>query len=159
MARKSQNRFVNASRRSSRLVGREEPKDASTRPPPPIEGANNGLLIQLVQQVQNLTAAIQDLRQPVNLQPPLEEPAPPSRHSRRSWPDPRSGRHAPHSRPGRQSTRLRQDRSREKRPRSCSPEEFSTFDSTQSVQQHRLKEYKKKLRDLDQQVAELRRDA
>ena len=112
-----------------------------------------------MQQVQNLTVAIQDLRQPINLQPPLEEPALPSRHSRRSWPDPRSGRHAPHSRPGRQSTRLQQGRSREKRPRSYSPEEFSTSDSTQSVQQHRLKEFKKKLRDLDQQVAELRRDA
>ena len=142
MVRKSQNRSVNASRRSSWLVGREELEDASTGPPPPIEGANNGLLIQLVQQVQNLTAAIQDLRQPVNLQPPLEEPALPSRHSRRSRPDPRSGRHAPHSRLERQSTRLRQDRSREKRPRSYSLEEFFTFDSTQSVQQHRLKEYK-----------------
>ena len=66
MARKSQNRSVNASQRSSRLVGREEPEDASTGPPPSIEGANNGLLIQLAQQVQNLTAAIQDLRQPAN---------------------------------------------------------------------------------------------
>ena len=150
MARKSQNRSINASQRSSRLVGRGEPKDASIGPPAPIEGANDGLLSQLVQQVQNLMAAIQDLRQPVNLQPPLEEPALPSRHSRRSRPDPRSGRHAPHSRPGRQSTRLQQDRSREKQPRSCSPEEFSTSDSTQSVQQHRLKEYKKKLCDLDQ---------
>ena len=84
MARKSQNHSVNASRRSSRLVGRGEPEDASTGPTAPIEGANNGLLSQLLQQVQNLMAAIQDLRQPVNLQPPLEEPVLPSRHSRRS---------------------------------------------------------------------------
>ena len=67
MARKSQNCSVNASRRSFRLVEREEPEDTSIRPPPPTEGANNGLLIQLVQQVQNLTAVIQDLRQTVNL--------------------------------------------------------------------------------------------
>ena len=54
--------------------------------------------------------------------------------------------------------RLRQGRGHEKRPRSHSSEELSTSDSSQSVQQHRLKEYKKKLCDLDQQVAELRRD-
>ena len=158
MARRSQNRSVNASRRSSRLMGREEPEDASAGPPAPNERANDELLSQLVQQVQHLTAAIQDLRQPTNLPPPLEEPAPPSRHSRRSRPDPRSGRPAPHSRLEWQSTKLRQDRSRGKRPRSSSSEEFSTSGSTQSVQQHRLKEYKRKLRDLDQQVAELRRD-
>ena len=116
MARKSQNRSVNASRRSSRLMGRGEPEDASTGPPAPIERANDELLSQLVQQVQRLTAAIQDLQQPTNLQPPLEEPALPSRHSRRSRPDPRAGRHAPHSHLERQSTRLRQDRSRGKRP-------------------------------------------
>ena len=107
MARKSQNRSINASRRSSRLMERGEPEDASTGPPAPIERANDELLSQLVQQVQRLTAAIQDLRQPTDLPPPLEEPAFPSRHSRRSRPDPRSGRHAPHSRLERQSTRLR----------------------------------------------------
>ena len=84
MARKSQNRSVDANRRSSRLVEREELGDTSTRPPPPTEETSHGLLIQLAQQVQNLTAAIQDLRQPTYHQPLAEEPAPPSRHSRRS---------------------------------------------------------------------------
>ena len=158
MARKSQNRSVNASRRSSRLVEREEPGDASTRPPPPTEGASHGLLIQLAQQVQNLTAAIQDLQQPANHRHSVEEPALPSRHSRRSQPDLRSGKRVSHSRSGQRATRPQQDRGHEKRPRSRSSEEFSTSDSSQSVQQRRLKEYKKKLRDLDQQVAELRRD-
>ena len=159
MVRKSQNRSVNASRRSSRLVDREEPGDASTRPPPPTEGTSYGLLIQLAQQVQNLTAASQDLRQPANHRPPVEEPAPPSRHSRRSQPDLRSGKRASHSRSGQRATRPQRNRGHEKQPQSRSSEEFSTSDSFQSVQQHRLKEYKEKLRDLDQQVAELRRDA
>ena len=134
MARKSQNRSVNASRRSSWLMGRGEPEDASTGPPAPIERANDELLSQLVQQVQRLTAAIQDLRQPINLQPPLEEPALPSRHSRRSRPDLRSRKQASHSRSGQRATRPQQERGHEKRPRSYSSEEFSTFDSSQSVQ-------------------------
>ena len=159
MARKSQNRSVNASQRSFRLVEREEPGDASTRPPPSTEGASHGLLIQLAQQVQNLTTAIQDLRQPANHRPSVKEHVLPSQHSRRSRPDLRSKKCASHSRSGQRATRPQQDRGHEKRPRSCSSEEFSTSDSSQSVHQHRLKEYKEKLRDLDQQVAELRRDA
>ena len=159
MVRKSLNQSTNASRRSSRLAKCEEPEEAPTWLPPSIEEANHGLLIQLAQQVQNLTAVIQDLRQPTNHQPSVEEPALPSRHSRRSWPNQRSGKSASHSRSGQRATRPRQGRGHEKRPRSRSSEELSTSDSSQSVQQHRLKEYKKKLCDLDQQVAELRRDA
>ena len=98
MARKSQNRSTNASRRSSRLAEHEEPGNASTGPPPPIDGASHGLLIQLAQQVQNLTAAVQDLRQPAYHQPPVEEPVLPSRHSHRPRSDLRSGKRASYSR-------------------------------------------------------------
>ena len=133
MARKSQNRSVNASRRSSRLVEREEPGDASTRPPPSTEGASHGLLIQLAQQVQNLMAVIQDLRQPTNHRPSAEEPTLPSQHSRISRPDLRSRKRASHSRSGQRATRPQQGCGYEKRPRSHSSEEFSTSDSFQSV--------------------------
>ena len=62
MARKSQNQFANASRQFSRLVEHEEQEEAPTRLPPSTKEANHGLLIQLAQQVQNLTAVVQNLQ-------------------------------------------------------------------------------------------------